>query len=333
MTEGQQLIIFEAEAGQVEVRLEGETVWLSQAQMAELFTTSTDNIGLHIKNIYKEQELQESATTEDFSVVRQEGRRQVRRTLKHYNLDAIISVGYRVNSTRATRFRQWATQVLRQHLTQGYTLSRQRFEQNAAELEAALTLVKKAAAGEALTTDQGRGLVDVIARYTHTFLWLQRYDEGLLTEPSGSPGGVLPSPDQAHAGIERLKADLMARQEATALFGNERDSNFVAILGNLDQTVFGEPAYPTVEAKAAHLLYFVIKNHPFSDGNKRIGSYLFVDFLARNGRLLRHGEPVINDVGLAALALLVAESDPKAKDVMIRLIENMLAPSQTRLDP
>jgi prophage maintenance system killer protein len=330
MTEGQQLIIFEAEAGQVEVRLEGETVWLSQAQMAELFTTSTDNVGLHLKNIYIEQELQEAATTEDFSVVRREGRRQVRRTLKHYNLDAIISVGYRVNSTRATRFRQWATQVLRQHLTQGYTLNQQRFEQNAAELEAALTLVKKAAAGATLTTDQGRGLVDVIARYTHTFLWLQRYDEGLLVEHTGSPGGVLPSPDEAHAGIARLKADLMARQEATPLFGNERDDQFIAILGNLDQTVFGEPAYPAIEAKAAHLLYFVIKNHPFSDGNKRIGSYLFVDFLARNGRLLRHGEPVINDVGLAALALLVAESDPKAKDVMICLIENMLAPAQTR---
>jgi len=125
----------------------------------------------------------------------------------------------------------------------------------------------------------------------------------------------------------------MAREEATALFGNEREDSLAAVLGNLDQTVFGEPAYPTVESKAAHLLYFVIKNHPFSDGNKRIGSYLFVDFLARNGRLLRDGEPVINDVGLAALALLVAESDPKSKEVMIRLIENMLAPSQVRTNP
>lgn len=330
MTEGQQLIIFEAEAGQVEVRLEGENIWLTQKQMSEVFATTPENVLMHLKNVYAAKELDESATAKNFLAVRQEGRRQVRRTLKHYNLDAIISVGYRVNSTRATRFRQWATQVLRQHLTQGYTLSQQRFEQNAAELEAALTLVKKAAAGAALTTDQGRGLVDVIARYTHTFLWLQRYDEGLLAEPTGSPGGVLPSPDEAHAGIARLKADLMARREATHLFGNERDDHFIAILGNLDQTVFGEPAYPTIEAKAAHLLYFVIKNHPFSDGNKRIGSYLFVDFLARNGRLLRHNEPVINDVGLAALALLVAESDPKAKEVMIRLIENMLAPAQPR---
>jgi prophage maintenance system killer protein len=167
--------------------------------------------------------------------------------------------------------------------------------------------------------------VEVIARYTQTFLWLQRYDEGLLTTPPGSPGGVLPTPEEAQAAIARLKADLMARGEASDLFGRERGDAFAALLGNLEQTVFGEPAYPTVETKAAHLLYFVIKNHPFSDGNKRTGAFLFVDFLARNGRLLRGGEPVINDVGLAALALLVAESDAQNKDVMIRLIENMLA--------
>ncbi len=268
----------------------------------------------------------QTATIRNFRIVRQEGKRQVQREIVHYNLDVIISVGYRVKSVQGTRFRQWATTVLREHLVQGYTINRQRFEHNAAELEAALALVRKAASGEALTTDQGRGLVDVIARYTHTFLWLQRYDEGLLTDPAGSPGGTLPAPDEARTGIARLKADLMARKEATQLFGRERDDAFAATLGNLEQSVFGEPAYPTVESKAAHLLYFIIKNHPFSDGNKRIGSYLFVDFLARNGRLLRGGEPVINDVGLAALALLVAESNPTAKDIMIRLIQNMLAP-------
>ena len=325
MTPQNQIVIFETDQQPVQVRLEGDTVWLSQAQMAELFATSTDNISLHLKNIYKDQELDEAATTEDFSVVRQEGARKVTRRLKHYNLDAIISVGYRVNSTRATRFRQWATRVLREHLTQGFSLDRQRFAQNAAELEAALQLVKKAAAGEGLTADQGRGLVDVIARYTQTFLWLQRYDEGVLTAPAGSPGGALPTLEEARAAIARLKADLMARGEATDLFGRERGDAFAALLGNLAQTVFGEPAYPTVETKAAHLLYFVIKNHPFTDGNKRSGAFLFVDFLARNGRLLRGGEPVINDVGLAALALLVAESDAAHKDVMIRLIENMLA--------
>lgn len=320
-----QLVIFDFANGQVQVRLEGETVWLSQAQMAELFGTSSDNISLHLKNIYKEQELQEAATTEDFSVVRQEGKRQVQRQVRHYNLDAIISVGYRISSAQATRFRQWATSVLHQHLTQGFTLNRQRFEQNAAELEATLALVRKAAAGKALTTDQGRGLVDVIARYTQTFLWLQRYDEGLLSTPAGSAGGELPTLDEARAAIATLKAELIAKGEATELFGRERSDGFAALLGNLEQTVFGESAYPTIEAKAAHLLYFIIKNHPFADGNKRSGAFLFVDFLARNGRLIRNGEPVINDVGLAALALLVAESAPSSKEVMIRLIENMLA--------
>lgn len=323
-TQGQ-LIIFESENQQVQVRLEGETVWLTQAQMAELFGKDVRTVNEHIGNIYEEAELEPTATIRNFRIVRQEGKREVQREIAHYNLDVIISVGYRVKSIQGTRFRQWATGVLREHLTRGYTLNRQRFEQNAAELEAALHLVKKAAAGEALSTDQGRGLVDVIARYTQTFLWLQRYDEGLLAEPAGTLGGTLPTLDTARAGIARLKADLMARQEATDLFGQERGDAFAGTLGNLEQSVFGEPAYPTLESKAAHLLYFLIKNHPFSDGNKRIGSYLFVDFLARNGRLLHDGAPVINDVGLAALALLVAESDPKAKEVMIRLIENMLA--------
>ena len=319
------IVIFESGEQGVQVRLEGETLWLTQRQMAEVFATTPENVLMHLKNIFREGELDEAVTAKDFLAVRQEGSRQVRRRLKHYNLDAIISIGYRVNSTRATRFRQWATQVLRQHLTQGYSLDRERFEKNAAELEAALLLVRKAAAGQALTADLGRGLVDVIARYTHTFLWLQRYDEGLLTTPEGSPGGVLPTLAEAQAAIARLKADLMARGEASELFGRARGDAFAALLGNLDQSVFGEAAYPTVESKAAHLLYFVIKNHPFADGNKRSGAFLFVDFLARNGRLLRNGEPVINDVGLAALALLVAESDAQNKDVMIRLIENMLA--------
>ena len=212
-TAGGQVLVYEAADGssRVDVRLERETVWLTQRQMAELFESSIDNVGLHLKNIFADGELDEPSTSEDFSVVQAEGRRQVRRSLKHYNLDAIISVGYRVNSRRGVRFRQWATGVLREHLTRGFSLDRERFARNAAELETALQLVKKAAAGEALTTDQGRGLVEVIARYTQTFLWLQRYDEGLLTTPPGSPGGVLPTLEEAHAAIARLKADLMAR--------------------------------------------------------------------------------------------------------------------------
>lgn len=322
------IVIYENADQAVEVRLDAdqETVWLSQRQMAEAFDTSTDNIGLHLKNIYKEGELDEAATTEESSVVRQEGKRQVTRRIQQYNLDAIISVGYRVNSSRATGFRQWATRILREHLTQGWTLNRQRFEENAQELEAALTLVRKAAQSPALDADSGRGLVDIVSRYAQTFLLLQRYDEGLLTDPQAQAGGTLPSPEEARAGLDGLKGDLMARGEATELFARDRGDGLASLLGNLDQSVFGEPAYPSVEAKAAHLLYFVIKNHPFSDGNKRSAAFLFVDFLHRNRRLFNaSGEPVVNDVGLAALTLLVAESDPTNKDTMIRLIMNMLA--------
>ena len=326
MTPQHPLMIFDAGAARVEVRLEGDSLWLNLQQLAELFERDKSVISRHLKNIFKEAELERHSVVAKNATTATDGKSY---QVEYYNLDAIISVGYRVNSSRATRFRQWATQVLREHLTQGYSLDRQRFERNATELEAALELVRKAAAGEALTSDQGRGLVDVITRYAQTFLWLQRYDEGLLTEPVGSPGGILPTLDGARTEIARLRAELMARGEATDLFGRERGEAFAAILGNLEQTVFGEPAYPTLEAKAAHLLYFVIKNHPFSDGNKRIGAYLLVDFLARNGRLFRAGTPVINDVGLAALALLVAESDPKAKDIMIRLIETMLSPIPT----
>ena len=325
------LVIFETPEQQVEVRLQGETLWASQSQMAELFATSADNIGLHLKNIFADGELEEAATTEDFSVVRQEGKRKVRRNLAHYNLDAIISVGYRVNSSQATRFRQWSTRVLREYLTQGYALDKTRFERNAAELEQALALIQRTASSPELSGEAGRGLVDIVSRYTQTFLWLQRYDEGLLEEPRGESGGSLPESEDAMAALNRLKAELMGRGEATELFARPQGEGLASIFGNLADSVFGEPAYPTVESKAAHLLYFVVKNHPFADGNKRSGAFLFVDFLHRNGRLLdASGHPVINDTGLAALTLLVAESDPKQKEVLIRLIMHMLSQGQAQ---
>jgi len=202
-TPGGEVVVYEAPDGEVrvDVRLERDTVWLTQRQLSEVFGTTPENVLMHLQNVFGDGELNEAATAKDFLVVQTEGKRRVRRNLKHYNLDAIISVGYRVNSRRAVRFRQWATGILRDHLVRGYTLDRQRFARNAAELETALALVKKAAAGEALTTDMGRGLVDVIARYTQTFLLLQRYDEGLLAEPTGHPGGTLQSVTAARAAI------------------------------------------------------------------------------------------------------------------------------------
>ena len=317
------ITIYQAENGMVEVRLEQDTVWLRQEQMSQLFGRERSVITKHLRNVFAEGELEADSVCAKFAHTAADGKTY---QVEHYNLDVIISVGYRVKSQQGTRFRQWATRILREHLTQGYTLNRQRLEVNARELEAALQLVKKAAQSPELLTDTGRGLVDIVTRYAQTFLLLQRYDEGLLTEPPTVAGGTLPTLDEAHAALAGLKADLIARGEATTLFAQERGDGLGALLGNLDQSVFGEPAYPSVEAKAAHLLYFVIKNHPFSDGNKRSGAFLFVHFLNRNSRLLDDaGQPVINDIGLAALALLVAESDPAQKETMIRLIMNMLS--------
>ena len=322
------IIIYEAAGQAVEVRLDAQldTVWLTQEQMCAVFGVQKAAISKHLKNIYQDGELEQAATVSILETVRLEGQRQVKRQIEHYNLDAIISVGYRVNSRSAVQFRQWATRILREHLSQGWTLNRQRFEANAQELEAALALLRKAAQSSALDLQSGRGLVDIASRYAETFLLLQRYDEGLLTEPAAQAGGVLPTYAQARAGLDGLKTELMARGEATDLFARDRVDGLAALLGNLEQSVFGEPAYPSVESKAAHLLYFVVKNHPFADGNKRSAAFLFVDFLHRNGRLFgQDGQAVINDVGLAALTLLMAESDPANKETMIRLVMNMLA--------
>ena len=325
--------IYQAQDGttQVEVRFENDTVWLSQAQMAMLFGKDIRTINEHITNIFDDEELEKESTIRKFRIVRQEGKRQVNREIEHYDLDMIISVGYRVKSKQGISFRRWATARLKEYLTQGYTINQKRLQQNAHELEQALALIQKTANSSELTLESGRGLVDIVSRYTHTFLWLQQYDEGLLTEPQTQQGGTLPTYAEACSALAELKSQLMAKGEASDLFGRERDNGLSAILGNLDQSVFGEPAYPSIEAKAAHLLYFVVKNHPFSDGNKRSGAFLFVDFLHRNGRLFDHdGHPVINDTGLAALTLLVAESDPKQKETLIRLIMHMLKHKQEK---
>jgi prophage maintenance system killer protein len=316
------IIIYQDADKAVEVRLDTgqETVWLSQAQMADLFCRDQSVVSRHIRTVFTEGELERTSTMQKMHIANSD------KPVEFYNLDVIISVGYRVKSHQGTRFRQWATRTLRDHLTRGWTLNRQRFEANARELQAAMALVRKAAQSPSLDMSSGRGLVDIVARYAQTFLLLQRYDEGLLTDPPAQPGGRLPSVKEARAALDNLKAELMARGEATDLFSRDRGDGLASLMGNLDQSVFGEPAYPSVEAKAAHLLYFVVKNHPFSDGNKRSAAFLFVDFLYRNGRLMdAAGEPVINDVGLAALTLLVAESDPGNKETMIRLIMNMLA--------
>lgn len=318
-----ELAFFETGSGSIEVRIEHESVWLSQEQMARLFERERSVITKHLRNVFRDEELVEESVCAKFAQTAGDGKTYQTR---FFNLDAILSVGYRVNSKRGVQFRQWASRILKDYLVRGYALDRQRLEHNARELEAALRLVRRTLSNVELAREAGSGLAEIVVHYTQTFLWLQRYDEGLLTDPRGHPGGALPPLDEARAGIATLKADLVAKGQASALFGLERDDGLAALLGNLDQTVFGAPAYPTLESRAAHLLYFVVKNHPFADGNKRIGALLFAGFLHHNGRLFgADGSPVVNDVGLAALSLLVAQSRPAEKDVLIRLIMNMLA--------
>jgi len=316
------IVIFEEDAGPVEVRLEGETVWLSQKQMAELFGKDLRTISEHVGNVYEEDELGREATIRKFRIVRQEGNRQVRRAIDHYNLDVIISVGYRVKSQRGVRFRQWATRVLREHLTQGYSLNEHRLaRQGLAELEQAVELLGQTLTRQELVSDIGQEVVGLILGYARTWRLLQDYDEGALGVPPGArPARGVLGVDEARRALDALAGELRERGEASDLFARDRDDGLASILGNLEQSMFGEPLYGTREERAAHLLYFVIKNHPFSDGNKRSGAFLFLLYLRQEGMRL-----TLNEQGLTALTLLIAESDPKAKDLMARLVMNLIA--------
>lgn len=296
------IIFFEADAQRVEVRLEAETVWLSLQQMAELYGRDKSVISRHLKNIFDTMELEQERTVAKNAPVQKEGAREVVRQIEYFNLDAIISVGYRVNSTRATRFRQWATRVLREHLTQGYSLNEHRLARRGlAELEQAVDLLGKTLIRQELVSDLGREVVGLILGYAKTWRLLLDYDEGKLGLPPGAqPARGILAVEEAHRALDALAVELQNRGEASELFARDRGEGLVSILGNIEQTIFGEPLYATREERAAHLLYFTIKNHPFSDGNKRSGA--------------------LDENGLTALTLLIAESDPKAKDLMVRLV-------------
>ncbi|CZL70133.1 virulence protein RhuM/Fic/DOC family protein [Legionella pneumophila] len=269
--------------------------------MAELFGTSTDNIGLHLKNIYAEGELSEKATAEDYSVVRLEGKRKVNRTVKHYNLDAIVSAGYRVNSKQGTQFRIWANKVLKEYLLQGYALNESRLIQQKEQinkLKATVMLFQKSQV-EALGYSEASGLLSVLTEYTHSFALLNQYDTGNFPH-GGLNEQVIDviNPHEAMQAIDHLREQLMAQ---------------------------GEYLYPSIEEQAAHLLYFIVKNHPFTDGNKRIGAFMFIWFLQRNKHhLKKNGEPKINDNALVAITLLVAKSEPTQKEIMVDLIINLI---------
>lgn len=325
-----EVLIYQNEAGQtaVEVRVEHDTLWLSMPQIADLFGVNIPAISKHIRNIYESGELDSSSTVSKKETVRLEGRRQVKRSLDFYNLDIVISVGYRVNSAQATHFRVWANRVLKDYLVQGYALNTQRLQtqqEQIKQLERTLTLFQQNLIDQA-SLPEARGLVRVIADYARTFVLLNQFDsERLPTTDFNTTISYEIRRDEAEAGIAALKADLMARNEASELFGSQKDDSLAGILGSIIQSFGGELLYPSVEEQAAHLLYFVIKDHPFSDGNKRIGAFLFIWFLQRNQHHLKAGgEPKINDNALAAIALLIAQSDPRHKALMIHLIMNLI---------
>ncbi|WP_194090675.1 RhuM family protein [Vibrio hibernica] len=311
---------------QLEIKRSNDTLWLTQAQMSELFDTSIDNISLHLKNIYAEDELVENSTIEDFSIVRLEGKRQVKRKLKHYNLDAIISVGYRVSSKRATLFRIWATKTLKQHLIEGYTLNQQRLVERGIEFNQALNLLSKTLTNQALVNADGSAVVNVIAQYARSWSLLQGYDEQSLVDVTQKQDAMLPLElESVLAAIAELKQNLMDKGEATELFGQLRGNGLASSLSTIEQGFGGEWFYPNVASRAAHLLYFVIKNHPLADGNKRTGSFLFLWYLQQNQHLLAKSvNELVNDNTLVALALLVAESLPEQKELMIRLVEHFI---------
>ena len=292
---------------------ENETVWLTQAQLSELFESSSDNISLHLKNIYGEGELSESLTTEDFSVVRIEGSREVKRIIKHYNLDAVLSVGYRVKSIKATQFRKWANTILSSYLKKGYVINSSKVKiPNLTEITEILDNYRKFDGDLHLS---GNELLEFMIAYNRSLTLLDDYDHQSFELPNGSKD------------VYRIEykecLDIVKRSKFTGKndnFGKERDKSFDSSISTIYQSYDGKELYPTLEQKAAMLLYLVTKNHSFIDGNKRIASTVFLYFLDRNDSLFVNGRKRISDETLATLTILIAASNPKDKDIIINLI-------------
>jgi prophage maintenance system killer protein len=322
------ILLYQSPDGQIrlDVQLDHDTVWLTQAQMVELFTTTKQNISLHIRNLFREEELVEKAVVKESLTTAADGKSY--RT-KYYNLDVIISVGYRVKSPRGTNFRQWATQVLRQYLVQGYVLNEQRLRESArqlADLKRLVQLQGEVATNQELTTDQSQALLRVLGDYARALNVLDQYDHQRLrvaaeTVATSETEIFELTPENARQAITALKVQFGGSE----LFGREKDQSFESSVRTIYQSFGGQNLYPSVEEKAANLLYFVVKNHSFSDGNKRIAAFLFVYFLDRNGCLYRaDGLRRLADNALVALTLLIAESKPEDKDTMATLVVNLI---------
>lgn len=304
----------------LEVRLDHETVWLTQDQMAELFGRERSVITKHLRNVFKEGELEENSVRAKYAHTAADGKEYM---TQFYNLDAILSVGYRVNSKLGTRFRQWATQVLRDHIVKGYTVNEQRLREESAKLQAmrqTVELLARTLTNQELVSDTGRDVLRVISDYAYALTLLDRYDHGTLAIE-----GVTKKALHVIQYEEAIGIVASMKGEFDGLFGLEKDQGFKSALGAIYQTFGGEELYPSVEEKGANLLYFVVKNHAFSDGNKRIAAALFIYFLGRNGILYRpDGSKRLADNALVALTLLIAESRPEEKETIVKVIVNLI---------
>lgn len=320
-----EIVIYQSEDGktQLDVKLEGETVWLTQAQMSELFQTDRTVINRHIRNIYKSGELEEETTCAKNAQVRMEGSRKVSRSIPYYNLDMIISVGYRVNSIRGVRFRQWANNVLKQYLIKGYAVNERIRKQQLSELRQLVQVLGRTLQQKPVpTTDESHALFKVVVDYTYALDTLDDYDYQRLSINQTT------SEETFHATYENAMKEIYLLKERfsySPLFGNEKDDSFKSSIGQIYQTFGGVDLYPSVEEKAAMLLYLVTKNHSFSDGNKRIAATLFLWFVNNNGILYREdGTKRIADSTLVALTLMIAESRTEEKDVMVKVVVNLI---------
>lgn len=315
-------MIYQTSSGAIELRgdFEKETIWASQAEMARIFDVTPQNITIHLSNIFKTRELDEESTCKESLQVQKEGKRNVERKVKLYNLDVIIAAGYRINSVVGTKFRQWATKTLREHITKGYTINRQRIAKNYDAFMKAVADIQTLLP-EHMTIDP-KAILDLIKEFASTWVSLDAYDKETLAVIGTTKKAVKLVGKELVDALRNLRSALMEKSEATELFAQERNAGSIeGIAGNIMQTFGGKSLYPSVEEKAAHLLYFMVKNHPFSDGNKRSGAFAFVWFLRKyRARGIRN----INPAALTALTLLIAESNPKKKSQMVALVTQLL---------
>lgn len=325
MMKNKQIKFFTAVDGkvQLEVTLDRETTWLSLDQMTTLFERDKSVISRHIRNIFKEDELNKDSVVAKNATTAADGKTY---QVEFFNLDVIISVGYRVKSQRGVQFRQWATQTLKQHLVEGYTLDQKRLQERGIEFEQALNLLSQTLTNQQLINDDGQAVISVINDYARSWSLLQGYDEQSLKAQNNKQADMQALVlEDALKAIAQLKQELISKGEATALFGQLRGDGLASAVATIEQGFGDELFYPNVASRAANLLYFVIKNHPLADGNKRTGSFLFLWYLRINQHLLaKPVEQLINDNTLVALALLVAESKPEQKELMIRLVEHFI---------